>query len=68
MASLTLLSELMNYDFSAHGLDEEVTDELVESKTGIRGLVENLRAHIGGGSGSGTWPLTGRPCCRGRAS
>ena len=48
MASLTLLSELMNYDFSAHGLDEEVTDELVNSTTGIRGLVDNLRAHIGG--------------------
>ncbi|WP_218040339.1 LLM class flavin-dependent oxidoreductase [Actinomadura sp. WMMB 499] len=48
MASLTLLSELMNYDFSAHGLDDEVTDELVEKSTGIRGLVENLRTHIGG--------------------
>ena len=48
MASLTLLSELMNYDFSVHDLDDEVTDELVSSTTGIRGLVENLRAHIGG--------------------
>ncbi|HSA49694.1 MAG TPA: LLM class flavin-dependent oxidoreductase [Yinghuangia sp.] len=47
MASLTLLSELMNYDFAAHDLDEIVTDELVEKSTGIRGLVQNLRAHIG---------------------
>ncbi len=48
MASLTLLSELMNYDFSAHDLDDEVTEELVNSTTGIRGLVENVRKHIGG--------------------
>jgi FMN-dependent oxidoreductase (nitrilotriacetate monooxygenase family) len=48
MSSLTLLSELMNYDFSAHQLDDIVTDELVNSATGIRGLVENIRAHVGG--------------------
>jgi FMN-dependent oxidoreductase (nitrilotriacetate monooxygenase family) len=48
MASLTLLSELMNYDFAAHQLDDIVTDELIESSTGIRGLVANLRTHIGG--------------------
>jgi FMN-dependent oxidoreductase (nitrilotriacetate monooxygenase family) len=48
MASLTLLSELMNHDFSAHELDDVVTDELVDSTTGIRGLVENIRAHVGG--------------------
>ncbi|MER5916691.1 LLM class flavin-dependent oxidoreductase [Streptomyces sp. NPDC001982] len=48
MASLTLLSELMNYDFAAHDLDDIVTDELISSTTGIRGLVENLRTHIGG--------------------
>ncbi|NNN32023.1 LLM class flavin-dependent oxidoreductase [Streptomyces sp. S3(2020)] len=46
-ASLTLLSELMNYDFSVHHLDEPITDELIEKSTGIRGLVQNLRAHIG---------------------
>ena len=46
-ASLTLLSELMNYDFS--GLPSTpITDELVESVSGIRGLVQNLRQHIGG--------------------
>ncbi|HVW31099.1 MAG TPA: LLM class flavin-dependent oxidoreductase, partial [Acidimicrobiia bacterium] len=48
MASLTLLSELMNYDFSVHSLDDPVTDELIESVSGIRGLVQNLKAHIGG--------------------
>src|SRR5690606_2883095 len=48
MASLTLLSELRNYDFARHDLDDPITDELLESATGIRGLVENLRAHIGG--------------------
>ncbi|OBJ09221.1 LLM class flavin-dependent oxidoreductase [Mycobacterium sp. 1465703.0] len=48
MASLTLLSELMNYDFAQHDLDDPVTDELLSSVTGIRGLVQNLRSHIGG--------------------
>jgi FMN-dependent oxidoreductase (nitrilotriacetate monooxygenase family) len=48
MASLTLLSELMNHDFSGLGLGDPITDELIESVSGIRGLVQNLRAHIGG--------------------
>jgi len=47
LASLTLLSELMNYDFSGMALDDPITDELVESVSGIRGLVQNLRTHIG---------------------
>ena len=47
MASLTLLSELMNYDFSSHSLDDPITDELIASVSGIRGLVQNLKAHIG---------------------
>ncbi len=46
-ASLTLLSELMNYDFSGLELDDPITDELIESVSGIRGLVQNLRQHIG---------------------
>jgi len=50
MASLTLLSELMNYDFSHHELDEPVTDALIASVNGIRGLVQNIRTHIGGDS------------------
>jgi len=48
MASLTLLSELMNYDFSGLSLDAPITDELIDSVSGIRGLVQNIRAHIGG--------------------
>jgi len=48
VASLTLLSELMNYDFSGLPLDAPITDELIESVSGIRGLVQNLRRHIGG--------------------
>lgn len=48
MASLTLLSELMNHDFSGLALDDPITDELIESVSGIRGLVQNLRKHIGG--------------------
>jgi FMN-dependent oxidoreductase (nitrilotriacetate monooxygenase family) len=48
MASLTLLSELMNYDFSGLQLDSPITDELIESVSGIRGLVQNIRQHIGG--------------------
>lgn len=47
-ASLTLLSELMNYDFSGLPLDAPITDELIASVSGIRGLVQNLRDHIGG--------------------
>ncbi|MDA8043625.1 MAG: LLM class flavin-dependent oxidoreductase [Actinomycetota bacterium] len=48
VASLTLLSELMNHDFSGLALDAPITDELIESVSGIRGLVQNLRRHIGG--------------------
>jgi FMN-dependent oxidoreductase (nitrilotriacetate monooxygenase family) len=46
-ASLTLLSELMNHDFSGMALDDPITDELIESVSGIRGLVQNLRQAIG---------------------
>jgi FMN-dependent oxidoreductase (nitrilotriacetate monooxygenase family) len=46
-ASLSLLSELMNHDFSTLPLDAPITDELIESVSGIRGLVQNLRQHIG---------------------
>lgn len=47
MASLTLLSELMNHDFSGMKLEDPITDEIIESVSGIRGLVQNLRQHIG---------------------
>lgn len=48
MASLTLLSELMNHDFSGLPLDTVITDELIDNIQGIRGLTKNLRDHIGG--------------------
>src|ERR1700744_2610013 len=48
MASLTLLSELMNYDFAQHDLDDPVTDELIAASSGIRGLGQKLRKHGGG--------------------
>jgi FMN-dependent oxidoreductase (nitrilotriacetate monooxygenase family) len=47
MASLALLSELMNFDFAGYGLDTPISDELIESVSGIRGLVQNLRQYIG---------------------
>jgi FMN-dependent oxidoreductase (nitrilotriacetate monooxygenase family) len=47
MASLTLLSEVTNHDFSGHGLDDVVTDELIDSVSGIRGLVQGVKRHIG---------------------
>ncbi|MGW5658048.1 LLM class flavin-dependent oxidoreductase [Streptomyces humi] len=47
MASLTLLSEVTNHDFSGHSLDDVVTDELIDSVSGIRGLVQGIRRHLG---------------------
>ncbi|MFJ9244920.1 LLM class flavin-dependent oxidoreductase [Streptomyces sp. NPDC101776] len=47
MASLTLLSEVTNHDFAGHSLDDVVTDELIDSVSGIRGLVQGVRRHLG---------------------
>jgi FMN-dependent oxidoreductase (nitrilotriacetate monooxygenase family) len=47
MASLTLLSEVTNHDFSGHSLDDVVTDELIDSVSGIRGLVQGVKKHVG---------------------
>ncbi|WP_329264610.1 LLM class flavin-dependent oxidoreductase [Streptomyces sp. NBC_01478] len=47
MASLTLLSEVTNRDFAGHSLDDVVTDELIDSVSGIRGLVQGVRRHLG---------------------
>ncbi|MFF3567487.1 LLM class flavin-dependent oxidoreductase [Nocardia jiangxiensis] len=47
-ASLALLSEVTNYDFSGHSLDDEVTDELIDSVSGIRGLVQGVKKHVEG--------------------
>ncbi|AEA24281.1 MULTISPECIES: LLM class flavin-dependent oxidoreductase [Pseudonocardia] len=47
LASLALLSELLNYDFAKHDLDDPVTAEMIEASSGIRGLAEGVRAHLG---------------------
>ncbi|OHV36549.1 monooxygenase [Parafrankia colletiae] len=62
MASLTLLSELTNHDFSGYALDDEVTDELINSVSGIRGLVQGVKRHLGDG------PMTLRTLASHRAT
>lgn len=47
ISSLTLLSEMTNYDFSKHGLDDPITDDIIDQITGIRGIVEALTKHLG---------------------
>ncbi|HEY8450437.1 MAG TPA: LLM class flavin-dependent oxidoreductase [Bacillota bacterium] len=47
VASLVLLAELANYDFARHGLDDLITDDLIQSMSGIRGVVEALAKHLG---------------------
>jgi FMN-dependent oxidoreductase (nitrilotriacetate monooxygenase family) len=46
LASLTLLSEVLNYDFSQHDLDDVVTEEMMGASSGIRGLAEGVRRHL----------------------
>lgn len=46
LASLTLLSEVLNYDFSRHDLDDPVTDEMMSASSGIRGLADGVRRHL----------------------
>lgn len=46
-ASLALLSEVTNHDFAGHSLDDVVTDELINSVSGIRGLVQGVKRHVG---------------------
>jgi len=55
----------MNYDFAKHDLDDPITDELIESVSGIRGLVQNLRAHIGDKITLRDLAGHRAPCCRG---
>jgi FMN-dependent oxidoreductase (nitrilotriacetate monooxygenase family) len=47
VASLALLSEVLNYDFAEHGLDDPVTEEMTGASTGIRGLAEGVTRHLG---------------------
>ena len=46
-ASLALLSELLNYDFARHDLDDVVTEEMMAASSGIRGLAMGVRQHLG---------------------
>ena len=40
--SLTLLSEVFNYDFSQHMVDEPLSDEMLASMTGLRGFLDRV--------------------------
>jgi FMN-dependent oxidoreductase (nitrilotriacetate monooxygenase family) len=47
VASLALLSELLNYDFARHDLDDVVTEEMMAASSGVRGLALGVRRHLG---------------------
>lgn len=47
IASLALLSEVTNHDFSDMDLDDPVTDELIDNVSGVRGLVQGVKRHLG---------------------
>ena len=40
--SLTLLSEVFNYDFSQHPVDEPLSKEILASMTGLRGFLDRV--------------------------
>ena len=40
--SLTLLSEVFNYDFSQHPVDESLSEEILASMTGLRGFLDRV--------------------------
>ncbi|PKB72474.1 MAG: monooxygenase [SAR202 cluster bacterium Io17-Chloro-G6] len=40
--SLTLLSEVFNYDFSQHPVDEPLSDDTLASMTGLRGFLDRV--------------------------
>jgi FMN-dependent oxidoreductase (nitrilotriacetate monooxygenase family) len=46
VASLALLSEVLNYDFAKHDLDDPVTDAMMGASSGVRGLAEGVRRHL----------------------
>ena len=65
MASLTLLSELMNYDFSGLELDAPITDELIASVSASAGWSRtSASTSAATPSRSPTWPATGPRCSR----
>jgi alkanesulfonate monooxygenase SsuD/methylene tetrahydromethanopterin reductase-like flavin-dependent oxidoreductase (luciferase family) len=46
VASLALLSEVLNYDFAKHDLDDVITAEMMEASGGIRGLAQGVAKHL----------------------
>ncbi|MPY92206.1 MAG: NtaA/DmoA family FMN-dependent monooxygenase [Acidimicrobiia bacterium] len=48
MASLVLLGEVTNLDFSRFGLDEPIPDDFLDTASGIRGFLDGVRAHLPG--------------------
>jgi FMN-dependent oxidoreductase (nitrilotriacetate monooxygenase family) len=46
--SLSLLSEVMNFDFSRQPIDKPFTREELDSWTGVRGLLERLDRYLNG--------------------
>jgi len=40
--SLTLLSEVFNYDFAQHPVDEPLSEEILASMTGLRGFLDRV--------------------------
>jgi FMN-dependent oxidoreductase (nitrilotriacetate monooxygenase family) len=46
VASLALLSELLNYDFAKHSLDDVVSEDMMAASSGIRGLALGVRQHL----------------------
>ncbi len=48
MASLVLLGEVTNLDFSEFELDDPIPDSFLDRASGIRGFVDGIRAHLAG--------------------
>lgn len=46
VASLALLSEVLNYDFAKHDLDDVITAEMMEASGGVRGLAQGMAKHL----------------------
>jgi FMN-dependent oxidoreductase (nitrilotriacetate monooxygenase family) len=45
--TLVLLSEVFNYDFARHALDDPLSDEVLASMTGLRGFLERIMQQSG---------------------
>ncbi len=52
MDSVVLLSEVFNYDFSVHPLDEPLSDDMLDSISGLRGFLDRVTQRSAGGNPS----------------